>query len=152
MDLPLRDIHLPEPVSWWPPAIGWWLLLLGMVLLLGLGWRAFKLSRTTRAIKQAKLILGDMRTNSTLTDIEKIKALSLLLRRVCLTYESQNDIASLTGEAWLTHLDQSLPNHPFTTGIGRYLASAPYQRQCPNECDIDALFDLCEQWLKGQGS
>ncbi|MFB0988929.1 MAG: DUF4381 domain-containing protein, partial [Gammaproteobacteria bacterium] len=22
----LADIHLPEPVSYWPPAIGWWIL------------------------------------------------------------------------------------------------------------------------------
>ena len=22
----LRDIHLPEAVSWWPLAIGWWVL------------------------------------------------------------------------------------------------------------------------------
>lgn len=29
-ELPLRDIHLPEAVSWWPPAIGWWLLALLM--------------------------------------------------------------------------------------------------------------------------
>ena len=24
--LPLRDLRLPEPVGWWPPAPGWWIL------------------------------------------------------------------------------------------------------------------------------
>jgi len=23
----LRDIHLPDAISWWTPAIGWWILL-----------------------------------------------------------------------------------------------------------------------------
>ncbi|MGH8222486.1 MAG: DUF4381 family protein, partial [Woeseiaceae bacterium] len=25
--IPLRDLHLPEAVGWWPPAPGWWLLI-----------------------------------------------------------------------------------------------------------------------------
>ena len=35
-DLPLRDIHLPDPVSWWPMAPGWWLLFFLLVLLISL--------------------------------------------------------------------------------------------------------------------
>lgn len=27
-ELPLRDIHLPETIGWFPPAIGWWLLII----------------------------------------------------------------------------------------------------------------------------
>jgi len=43
----LRDIHLPEPISWWPPAPGWWFLALcGAVLL---GWLATLLYRRYRA-------------------------------------------------------------------------------------------------------
>ena len=24
--LPLRDLHLPDAIGWWPPAPGWWVL------------------------------------------------------------------------------------------------------------------------------
>jgi uncharacterized membrane protein len=43
----LRDIHLPETISWWPLAPGWWVL----IILLGLvtGWIIFKAVQRKRA-------------------------------------------------------------------------------------------------------
>lgn len=32
----LRDVHLPEQVSWWPLAIGWWIIIALVILILGL--------------------------------------------------------------------------------------------------------------------
>ena len=34
--LPLRDIHLPDPVSLWPLASGWWILMIFFVIFFSL--------------------------------------------------------------------------------------------------------------------
>lgn len=34
----LRDIHLPDPVSWWPPAPGWYGVLLLLIIFSALAW------------------------------------------------------------------------------------------------------------------
>jgi hypothetical protein len=30
----LRDVHLPDPISWWPPAFGWWMIM-GLLIIGG---------------------------------------------------------------------------------------------------------------------
>jgi hypothetical protein len=42
----LRDIQVPEPISWWPPAPGWWLL--ALVSIIALGYTVFALRRYRR--------------------------------------------------------------------------------------------------------
>ena len=50
----LRDIHLPDPVGFWPLAPGWWILGLLILILLGVALRfLIKRYRNNRYRKQA---------------------------------------------------------------------------------------------------
>ena len=48
--LELRDIHLPDPVSLWPPAPGWWILfaLVVVTILSALIWRRWRAQHRVR--------------------------------------------------------------------------------------------------------
>ena len=53
--LPLRDIHLPDAVAWWPPAFGWWIVA-ALVVLLGIAlsvrtWQQRRHRAARRALK-----------------------------------------------------------------------------------------------------
>lgn len=148
--LPLRDIHLPDAVSFWPPAPGWWALaLLLPALIAALRW-LYKRIRRRDAVKAAAQLLQQIRREHAGDAKPTLVALSTLLRRVALSTASRQDVASLSGKAWLEYLDRSLPDAPFTQGPGRCLADAQYRPQPPAEAELDALFELCERWLKQQ--
>ena len=41
--LPLRDLHLPDAIGWWPLAPGWWVILAIVAAVLGyVAWRLHK--------------------------------------------------------------------------------------------------------------
>ena len=44
----LRDVHLPDPISWWPPAFGWWMVIVGLVIAGGLVVWAMAYRKRTR--------------------------------------------------------------------------------------------------------
>lgn len=150
-DLPLRDIHLPEPISWFPPALGWWLLII-FVPIISYFLIAFlqKLFKKT-ALKEAQKLLLQLEKNENLTPLEKVRELSILLRRVAISRTSEKDkISSLTGRAWLDYLDLSLKDAPFKNGVGNCLAEVPYQKELSVEIDLGALFALAQKWLQAQ--
>jgi hypothetical protein len=148
--LPLRDIHLPAAINWWPPALGWWLLAILIPLSIALMvWLYKRITRQT-AIKAARKLLLQIKQDQQCDNSQKLKDLSALIRRVAISTTTRDKCAGLTGQQWLEFLDQSVKGAPFTLGIGQLLANAPYQKSPPNEQDINQLTRLCEDWLNAQ--
>lgn len=148
--LALRDIHLPESVSGWPPAIGWWLLPVLLMLAIYLLFVLYRrLSRRT-ALKQARRQLLEMRQKPEQDPMQALQQYSILLRRVALSVSSDPGIAGLSGAAWLEYLDESVPGQPFSRGPGQYLGDAHFRPGVPDGLDISVLSQLCEQWIKAQ--
>ncbi len=148
--LQLRDIHLPAMPSAWPPAPGWWMLAALMLALLAwIGYAALRRQRIRQARRrildeiarlEAQLAPGNAAT--------VLSGLSVLLRRLALLRYPQDNVAGLTGLAWLRFLDASSASTGFCEGPGRVLATGPYQRDLPEDFDATGLLTLVRQWVE----
>ncbi len=161
-----RDIHLPEAIGWWPLAPGWWMLLLLLLILIAslyyyLRWRKVQKSKPVtfskqQVIKAALLEFNTIeqrhRESATVSDEEArqtVSEISQLLRRCAVQLSSQSDaIAGLTGDAWLSCLDQGWIRNDFTQGAGRMLIDAPYRKVFSKNNELDELLSLCRSWLE----
>jgi Domain of unknown function (DUF4381) len=150
--LALKDIHLPEAITWWPPAPGWWALLLAIMLLLSGGVMLYRRLRRKTALKHAWRLLNQLKNTADQEPLATLTALSALLRRVAISRDHRDAVASLHGDAWLAYLDRGLPDAPFSSGIGRCLADAHYRHRLATDLDLATVFALCERWLKHQAT
>ncbi len=148
-DLALRDIQLPEAISWWPPAYGWWILALLILLCFYLIFRLYKRLTRKTALKSAKKYFQALRNDEKLSKQEQLVALSSLMRRTAISLYPRTDVASLTGEDWLNFLDNSIPNRGFNSDIGWLLTNALYAK-ADDAHYLAPLFNLCENWLNAQ--
>ncbi|MEN8219941.1 MAG: DUF4381 domain-containing protein [Pseudomonadota bacterium] len=143
--LPLRDIHLPEPISLlWPLAPGWWLLL---ALLLFLILVSIWLLRLRKRNAAKRIALRKLKKLEKADEPKKlVQEISTLLRRFYITKYPRKEVASLTGQAWLAFLDNQLGKQSFTAGEGRCLIDAPYRADVA--IDAKALLKLCRILIK----
>lgn len=148
----LRDIHMPEPVSWWPPAPGWWLLLVALLSIIALLWGAYRYRQRNawRRIALAELSrLHQQYQTQLFVPHLVVGQLSVLLRRVAISRFPREEAASLSGDQWLAFLDRSRRDGArFQSDLGRLLVVAPYAPQtaiAPEE--MNSLFTLCKNWI-----
>ena len=79
-------------------------------------------------------------------DAEFTAEISVLLKRITLARYPRDQVAGLTGEAWLLFLDRGLKGEGFTSGVGQVLATGPYEPNC--RTDRARLLRLVRQWIR----
>jgi len=143
----LKDIHQPQPVSWWPPAPGWFLLtLLILIVSFLLGMIIYKLWRRYYrkyfALKSLNRLNLQYQQNHETSIIAKT---STLLKRVMIAKYGKQQIACLTDIEWLIFLDYISNTNDYTQGVGKSLLTAPYQAKMEPKPE---LFTLIEKTFK----
>ena len=144
----LVDIPLPAPVSLRPQT--WPSQILLTVVFVGLIWgvlwtvHRWRVNRYRReALTELKRIEAGAATS---TSAELSAALASLVRRTALAAFPREQVASLTGAAWLAFLDRTDGRHAFSEGPGRALEISVY-RQAP-AVDSSGLINAVRSWIK----
>lgn len=144
----LKDIHLPEAVSWWPLAPGWYALALLITLLLGFAiYLSYKHHKNSLAKKQALELLACYEEqykkdgNAQLTSAR----ISELLKRVALVYYPRQQVASMHGESWLEFLQQSSKHINFNE-VRALLLESPFKTG--ERVDLTPLLRSAQLWIK----
>lgn len=106
-DLPLEDIHLPESVSFWPPAPGWFLAAL-ILIACYVAYVAIKRYRASRV--QQKLAMAELQQID-LQNFDAWQKINDVLKRACLAYCSREEVAQLNGQQWRDFLLGHMSNN-----------------------------------------
>jgi Domain of unknown function (DUF4381) len=142
----LRDIHLAEPVTNWPPPLGW--LIVGFVALLALvliirrmptAWKKYRVKRYARELIQ------QWQQAPEVSDVAQLMQLNALLKRVARQLFPTQQPAQLYGSAWLEFLNHSGRTKKFSKDPGGCFAEAHYR---PSSVDIPECYKLAQFWLR----
>lgn len=106
----LRDIVVPEPPPWWPPAPGVWVVLaVVLVVAMVVFWRLLSAWKRN-AYRRAGLTLLD--------EVNTARDVSVVLKRVALAVFPREQVASLYGPAWVAFLNATCSRSDLSdTGI-----------------------------------
>lgn len=139
----LRDIHIPEGVSIFPPAYGWWMIL-AIVIVSIIAYNLILKIRIKSKKNYALKLLSQININNIIPAAVEI---SEILRRICiLKYPIAN---ALYGKQWIIFLN----NHSklkLSKKTAELLTNAPYIRTGTNSYnakDINDLVSFAREWI-----
>ena len=135
----LRDIALPPEVSLWPPAPGWWIV--GVAALATMAILAVAAIARHRRNAYRREALGQL-------DTVDPGSISTVLKRTALAAWPREQVAALTGTAWLAFLDRTGRTTVFTAGDGRHIETLAFGGVV-DVASANAARDAARIWVRG---
>ena len=148
----INEIILPSDISWWPSTIGW--KILALLLFIFVSYRLFKFALAwwsnryrREAIKQIST-LQNVSAND-LTNV--IEQLPFYLKTTALQAYPRDQVAQLSGAAWIDFLNVKAGSEYFNPNVSEQLLTISYrpkeqwqltEEQCLN------LINLTKLWIK----
>ena len=140
----LRDIVLPPPVSFWPPAPGWWIV--GAALLAASLFLLAKQVARYRRNAYRRAALKELDRIGPVADAATAQRVSTILKRTALAAFPRTEVAHLSGPAWLAFLDRSGGSDAFTSGPARMLPDLAFG--AAPKVDGDAISTEARRWVR----
>jgi len=151
----LHDIVEPAPVSAWPLAPGAQALVALALVWMAAGcflwWRRRRANAYRRvAVRELARLRPSLREPSTRGGA--LLELAVLLKRVALAAYPREQVASLTGDAWIRFLDGTVRGSPFAGRPGELLARIPSAPEAvvaeAGEDEMKALERSAARWIR----
>jgi len=147
----LKEITLPEAISYTPETLAWYILFsVIFLLLLFLLWKRYKSHKKNLYRKDALKELSKIKKEKAFREIP------VLVKRIVLVFTERERIASLSDQKWLEFLDSTYNGISFLSETGKILIDLSYAS--PNktnkytESEIEALFNLITKWIKSHNA
>jgi hypothetical protein len=143
----LKELPLPEPVSWWPQTAGW--AVLAVVLLILMAWAGYKAWR--RVQRNAYRRDGLARLEAMKKDGSALGELPLLLRQSALQAAPRKDVAGLRGTDWINWLNASAGRPLFGEDDASLLDELAYAKESDgagNDVSVQHVLEASREWMR----
>ena len=150
----LVEIQPTAEVDWLPQTPGWYLLAAALLLWVGhRGWRHWRRWLRNRYRREALQRLETLARSAKLEHVageSSVAAVNEVLKLAAMTASSRQEVAPLSGQAWLSWLDTRTATAVFSDASRYLLATAIYQTADTPPAEhlpISGLIDETRIWL-----
>src|SRR5262245_115066 len=145
----LIDIPLPPSISLWPETWTSRITVAGALAALVVSMLWMLHQRWVNRYRREALAELDRIVRPVSEPVQLAQNLAMLVRRTALAAFPREQVAQLTGQAWLGFLDRTYGGTEFSQGAGRSLENAAYRApESARDQDQRLLIELVQRWIK----